>query len=107
MAIPRDFLGFASGLAFFFPFLHDGTCAVEAKLTESGKSTSVFGVAPNMSAGPWMTFIEHVLADLGAPAAYRAKAKADMQAMIGLGFFKHLQLRWFAGFQPGEGEFLP
>ena len=58
-----------------------------------------------MSAGPWMTFIDH--ADLGAPAAYRAKAKADMETMIGLGFFKRLQLRWLVGFQPGEGEFLP
>jgi hypothetical protein len=77
------------------------------KLTEFGKSTSVFGVARNMSAGPWVTFIDHVLADLGAPAAYRAKARTNMEAMIGLGFFKHIQLRWFIRLLPGEQEALP
>ena len=54
-----------------------------------------------------MTFIDHVLADLGAPVAYRAKARADMEAMIGLGFFKHIQLRWFIGLLTGEQETLP
>jgi hypothetical protein len=60
-----------------------------------------------MFAGSWMTFIDHVLADLGAPVAYRAKARADMAAMIGLGFFKHIQLRWFIGLLTGEQETLP
>lgn len=60
-----------------------------------------------MSAGSWMTFIDHVLADLGAPAAYRIKAKADMEAMIGLGFFKRIQLRWFIGLLAGGQETLP
>jgi hypothetical protein len=78
------------------------TCAVELKLTESGTSTSVFRSGQNVSAGPWMTFIDHVLADLGAPAAYRAKAKADMEAMIGLGFFEYIQLRWFISLLPGD-----
>jgi hypothetical protein len=54
-----------------------------------------------------MTFIDHVLADLGAPAAYRIKAKADMEAMIGLGFFKRIQLRWFIGLLAGGQETLP
>lgn len=51
-----------------------------------------------------MRFVDHVLADLGAPAVYRAKARADMEAMIGLGFFKKIQLRWFIGLLPGDRE---
>lgn len=57
-----------------------------------------------MSTRPWECFIDHVLTDLGAPSAYRAKAKADMEAMIGLGFFSHIQLGWFIGLLPEERE---
>ena len=46
---------------------------------------------------PWKTFIDGVLADLGASANYRAKAKADIEAMIERGYFKHIQLAWFVG----------
>jgi hypothetical protein len=55
---------------------------------DSGEIHLSLRMARNMFAGSWMTFIDHVLADLGAPAAYRAKVRADMEAMIGLGFFK-------------------
>jgi len=53
-----------------------------------------------------MIFVDRVLADLGAPAAYCAKAKADMEAMIGHGFFEHIQLEWFVGLL-GEQGLLP
>ena len=54
-----------------------------------------------------MIFVDRVLADLGAPAAYRAKATADIAAMIERDFFEHIQLSWFVGLLPGEQELLP
>jgi len=46
---------------------------------------------------PWKTFVDHVLADLGASATYRAKVKADIEGMIERGYFEHIQLGWFVG----------
>lgn len=53
-----------------------------------------------------MSFIDHVLADLGVPAAYRAKAQADIEVMIGRGFFEHVQLEWFIRLLPTEHTLL-
>jgi hypothetical protein len=97
-----------SGPAFFFPSLHVGDMdAAGLKLTRFRQIHLSLRMARNMFAGSWMTFIDQVLSDLGAPAAYRAKASADMEAMIELGFFEHIHLGWFIGLPPGEQEPLP
>ena len=46
---------------------------------------------------PWKEFVDGVLADIGASATYRAKTKADIEAMIERGHFEHIQLGWFVG----------
>lgn len=53
-----------------------------------------------------MSFVDHVLADLGVPAAYRAKAQADIEVMIGRGFFEHIQLERFIRLLPTEQDTL-
>ena len=83
--------GFVFSLAFFFPSLHVGTNVCRAGHGQH------FGYASMSASRPWKTFIDGVLADLGASANYRAKAKADIEAMIERGYFKHIQLAWFVG----------
>jgi hypothetical protein len=50
----------------------------------------------------WPAFVDGVLVDLGVSAAYRARAMADIEAMIGAGFFEHVPLEWFAKLVKGE-----
>jgi hypothetical protein len=40
----------------------------------------------------WIAFVDGILDDLGASAAYRAKAIADIEAMISLGLLEHMPL---------------
>jgi hypothetical protein len=44
----------------------------------------------------WIAFVDAILDDLGASAAYRAKAMADAEAMIRLGLLDHTPLEWFS-----------
>ena len=50
----------------------------------------------------WPAFVDGVLVDLGVSAAYRTRAVADIEAMIGAGFFEHVPLDWFAELVKGE-----
>jgi hypothetical protein len=38
----------------------------------------------------WIAFVDDILTDLGAPAAYRVKAEADITALVALGCFERV-----------------
>ena len=44
----------------------------------------------------WIAFVDAILDDLGASAVYRAKAIADIEAMIRLGLLEDTPLEWFS-----------
>jgi hypothetical protein len=44
----------------------------------------------------WIAFVDAILDDLGASAVYRAKAIADIEAMIRLGLLEGTPLEWFS-----------